>query len=326
MGAGGGNDDAGVALVWRCCGGQSGRDRPFQCSLGFTHREPSRLPPRPSLTCGPATAVRPAWVVLSSQGPNPLFPARQTPPAPPPPASSGLPVAPGFCLPRGSPWGDGGAVGAGGSLPTGDRETETKTAKYHCTAKAAPSPAEPLTRSLGDYPRPEQPRGRGGRPPRPVTERPGDGAGGRRRAELPGGGGGWRPVCGENGSASGETVIGTGAGREDRRGLRLSPFGDRRGQAARSAPASPSPFAGGGKFVPAGGAAGRGGGGDRSSALRRDRAPGARGADTGVPEGGPGLGARGSGQAGCRGWEQAGKRGGVVSVAPHGWAQLYPGL
>lgn len=49
----------------------------------------------------------------------------------------------------------GGAVGAGGSLPTGDREAETKAVRYHRTAKAAPSPAEPLTRSLGDYPHPK---------------------------------------------------------------------------------------------------------------------------------------------------------------------------
>lgn len=51
--------------------------------------------------------------------------------------------------------GGGGAVGAGGSLPTGDREAETKAVRYHRTAKAAPSPAEPLTRSLGDYPHPK---------------------------------------------------------------------------------------------------------------------------------------------------------------------------
>lgn len=52
------------------------------------------------------------------------------------------------------------------------------------------------------------------------------------------------------------------------------------------------------------------------------------GADAGVPGGGPGLGARGCGQAGCRGWEQARKERGVgaLSVPPHGWAQHYPGL
>lgn len=53
-------------------------------------------------------------------------------------------------LPRGTP-------GAGNSLPrepAGNREAETKAVKYPCSAQAAPSPADPLTRSLGDYPGP----------------------------------------------------------------------------------------------------------------------------------------------------------------------------
>lgn len=128
--------------------------------------------------------------------------------------------------------------------------------KYQCPAKAAPSPLEPLTRSLGDYPHPEQPRGGGSGRPVPLPSAPGDGGGGRRRTELPGRGGGWRRVCGENGSASGGTVSGTGVGR-GRRGAGAAvcrALGAGGGPAARSAPASPSPSAGGGKFVPAVGA------------------------------------------------------------------------
>lgn len=105
------------------------------------------LPPaHPSPLPSPAAprVPRPAWIALRSRGPSPPSPSHDTPS----PAACG--IAPRTASHAGLP-------GAGNSLPrepAGNREAETKAVKYPCSAQAAPSPADPLTRSLGDYPGP----------------------------------------------------------------------------------------------------------------------------------------------------------------------------
>lgn len=216
-GRGGDNDDIGVAPAWEMV---------RRLRSGFTYRELSRFRPSPRLTHPRSSfphrplrhlpGARPAWVALPSPGPNLLSSARQTPPAPPPPPLSRSSLDPASHTGPREERGAGKPVGAGRSLLTGDRERETKAVRYQCGAKAAPSPAEPLTRSLEDYPRPEQPRAGGWRGAAAAPSRyrtpPGDGAGGRRRAELPRRGGSCSLVCRENGSAGGGTVVGNGEG------------------------------------------------------------------------------------------------------------------
>lgn len=301
--------------------------------------EPTRAPGAPLLpparpclpsspTGDPTRAARPAWVSLHSRPPNPL-------PSPTNPSSSAAfcllrsPDLPWILLPTRVPVGSevGGAVGAGGSLPNGDRRAETKAAKYQCPAKAAPSPLEPLTRSLGDYPHPEQPRGGGSGRPVPLPSAPGDGDGGRRRTELPGRGGGWRRVCqrGERiGQRRDRERYRGGEGKGGRRGRRLSRFGARRGTRGSLRSRLPLAFRGGRKVCARGGGT-AGAVGRQSLALSRGRIvpreP--KGTGIGVPGGGAGFGALGCGRAGCRGWEAGRERregGGLCASALMGSA------
>lgn len=101
------------------------------------------LPPAHPSPAAPRVP-RPAWIALRSRGPSPSSPSHDAP------SPAACRIAPRTASHAGLP-------GAGNSLPrepAGNREAETKAVKYPCSAQAAPSPADPLTRSLGDYPGP----------------------------------------------------------------------------------------------------------------------------------------------------------------------------